>query len=321
MAGLKDAFTRRWFLIVLIAFLSLGFLMPEPLLPITSRVPREAIVAMALFLMALTLDASSIWRAMRQPVPVLLAVGVNFLLVPLAAWLLAPWMIREDLGVGLMIAAAVPSTMASAAVWTRRAGGNDAVALMGTVITNTACFVITPLWLSVSTGTEVSVPLGEMIRKLALIAVLPTLAGQAARLVVPVARWATAQKTALGILAQCGILTIVLCGAVTGGLRLGEQSTPLGLLGWSTMLGAVVGIHLATLWAGHALGQLLGVSRPDRIAVGFSGSQKTLMLGLYVATTYFGQFPLAMLPMIFYHICQLLTDTVIADRLRANSPC
>ena len=39
-------------------------------------------------------------------------------------------------------------------------------------------------------------------------------------------------------------------------------------------------------------------------------------LGLDIGAEHFSSMPLAMLPMVAYHICQLLVDTLIADRLR-----
>ena len=48
--------------------------------------------------------------------------------------------------------------------------------------------------------------------------------------------------------------------------------------------------------SGHLLGRAASLPREERIAVGFSGSQKTLMIGLEVALTYFDHLPLAMLP-------------------------
>jgi len=83
------------------------------------------------------------------------------------------------------------------------------------------------------------------------------------------------------------------------------------------MIGCVVGVHTGVLFAGHAIGQIIALPRADRIAVGFGGSQKTLMIGLHIATTYYGG--LAMLPMITYHIAQLLLDTLIADWLRERT--
>lgn len=280
--------------------------------------------------MALSLDASSIFNAVRQPKAVILAVGINFLLLPLAAWAVAHLLPTVDLSVGLLIAAAAPSTLASAAVWTRRAGGNDAIALMGTIVTNLACFLVTPFWLVVTTRSlveaagsgfaAVELDSVDLIRRLAGLVVLPTLAGQLLRLYRPIGAFATRAKTPMGVVAQCGILLIVLTGAVGGGLRLSNGEVGMGLMAWAAMLTSVIGVHVVMLAAGHFVGKLVGVSREDRIAVGFSGSQKTLMIGLYVATNppYFPLLPLAMMPMIFYHVCQLLIDTVVADRLRRN---
>ena len=53
--------------------------------------------------------------------------------------------------------------------------------------------------------------------------------------------------------------------------------------------------------------------RADQIGVAFAGSQKTLMVGLAIAIEFGG---LAVLPMVAYHVEQLLIDTVLADRLR-----
>ena len=56
----------------------------------------------------------------------------------------------------------------------------------------------------------------------------------------------------------------------------------------------------------------LGLVRPDQIAVGIAGSQKTLMVGLQVGM----DLHVSILPMVVYHVGQLFLDTVIADRIR-----
>ncbi len=305
---------NRWFLMALLATLVVGFGFPETLAPVADRLPRRAIVAGVLFLMAWPLDASSMWRALRRPVAVLLAVGVNVLLVPLCAWPVSS-MLRADLSAGLLIAASVPSTLASAAVWTRRAGGNDAVAILCTMITNMSCFFFTPLWLVATTGQSVELdPPLEMMARLGLLVVTPMVAGQLLRVWTASGTWATKHKVPLGVVAQCGILAMVFIGAVSAGGELASGEESVAAIDWATMIAAVVGVHIATLAAGYALGGACGVVREDRIAIGFGGSQKTLMIGLHIATTYYSG--LAMLPMIAYHIGQLVLDTLIADRLR-----
>jgi sodium/bile acid cotransporter 7 len=83
------------------------------------------------------------------------------------------------------------------------------------------------------------------------------------------------------------------------------------------MITAVATVHVALLGLGFTLSRLLRISRADAIAVAFSGSQKTLMVGAYLALAVG---PLAILPMVAYHAAQLVIDTLIADRLRQRSP-
>jgi sodium/bile acid cotransporter 7 len=308
---------RHWFLVALAALLLLGFSLPGPLAGVSRNMPQNAIVALVLFLMSVTLDASAMWRAMRRPGAVLLAVAINAVLLPLAAWPVSRWLSPPDFALGLLIAAAIPSTLASAAVWTRRAGGNDSISLLVTMITNMACFMVAPFWIWVTTGESARLkdPPLVMMARLAVICVAPIVLGQVARLSGGMRLFADRRKWLLGMLAQCGILSIVLVGAIEAGGRLGAlpDESAIGWANWAAMLAAVVGLHLGALWAGHASGRILGMPREDRIAVGFSGSQKTLMVGLSIASGT-GQ-GLAILPIIAFHVCQLLADTVIAERL------
>jgi solute carrier family 10 (sodium/bile acid cotransporter), member 7 len=313
---MQQFFARRWFLIVLVAVLALGFgghpWLQEP----AKLAPKNLIVAFVLFFMSLPLDARAMWLTLRHPWPALLATGVNMMVVPLLAWLVSP-LLSPELGIGLMIVAAIPCTLASAAVWTRRAGGNDAIALMVTMITNLACFLVTPAWLRLMTKTEATLDFVQMMQQLLLFVVLPILIAQLCRIRLAVANWATLHKVGLSILSQCGILSIVLFGAIDGGARLaGGHDTSISWLDWIVMLLAVNVVHASALGLGHLFGLLCQMERPDRIAVGFAGSQKTLAIGLAIGTQYFGG--LTIMPMIAYHVCQLLFDTLVIDYLRSR---
>ena len=46
------------------------------------------------------------------------------------------------------VAAVVPCTLASASVWTRKAGGDDSISMMTTVVTNLACLLVVPIGVS-----------------------------------------------------------------------------------------------------------------------------------------------------------------------------
>jgi sodium/bile acid cotransporter 7 len=215
---------------------------------------------------------------------------------------------------GLIVAAAVPCTLASAAVWTRRAGGNEAVALFVTVATNLACFLVTPAWLKLLTAKVVTLRYEEMVAYLAVLVVLPMVLAQLLRLAGPVRLYAEKTKVPLGVLAQIGILAIVFVGGVDSGLRLATMEETVSLMDWGILIAASLGLHLATLSIGFWLAISFGLGRGDAQAVGIAGSQKTLMVGLEIAVEYYSG--LAILPLVVFHVGQLLVDTIIADHWR-----
>lgn len=310
---------RRWFLVILAATLVVGLTFWAPLAPLAAAAPQTAIVAVVMFLMAASVEASHFARALRQPRAVCLGVAINAIALPLLAWPVAG-LLRQDLAYGLLVAAAIPSTLTSAAVWTRQAGGDDTVAILITLVTNGLCFLVTPAWLYATTGAAIEINPWAMVVDLALAVVLPLVLGQLARLWMPFALVVDRRKSFVSGLAQVGILAIIGVGAVFAGQELAshansQQAVRLG--DWAAMLAAVVGLHTAALVLGHATAMALGLPRAERIAVGFSGSQKTLMVGLRTALATFGG--LAMLPTVAFHVCQLLVDTVVADWLRRRT--
>ena len=305
---------RQWFLIGLLAVLMAGFGATDQVAPLALALPKEAIIVAVLFLMALPLETAAIKRIILAPTAALLGTAVNFLVVPFFAWLCRP-LLFDQFGIGLVVAAAVPSTLASAAVWTRRAGGNDAVALLVTVITNVSCFLVTPAILWVLLRQQVEIAFGPLVYRLAMLVVLPVVMAQICRQQPALARWADARQPQLSLLAQVGILSIVLVGAVHGGRTLAslQSDAAIGIADWVALGLASLAVHLASFVVGWLSGRGLGLSTADRIAVAFSGSQKTLMAGLAVALEFPG---LVALPMVVFHVIQLVVDTLIADGCR-----
>ncbi len=317
---MKAFLVRRWFLLALVTVMSVGLFFSDDLLPLASQVTlRYGVVATVLFLMALPLEARMMWRTIRRPAAPLLAVAMNWIVLPLLVWLLVATVGRSwlggDLSLGLLVVASTPCTLASAAVWTRRAGGNDAVSIMVTVITNASCFLVTPFWLLQMTGKEAKIDASQMILKLALVVVLPMVLAQLIRLARAAGRWATRNKTPLGVLAQIGILTMILFGSVQTGQRFGSGRSSPGVDQLLVLLASIAMIHLGILMAGMAVARVLGMERPERIAVGLAGSQKTLMVGLQVCM----ELGFNIIPMVAYHVSQLLIDTIVADRLRRRA--
>jgi sodium/bile acid cotransporter 7 len=243
----------------------------------------------------------------------MIASALNLIAIPLMAWPLS-LLLGENLGAGLIVTAAVPSTLASAAVWTRRAGGDDSVAIVVTIITNSVCFLVTPAWVYGLSGRVIpSELLTGTILKLFLFVVLPMFAGQLVRVHAGLGAWGTRHKNQLGIAAQIGVLSVVFLGAIhtgQGDQQAGTSTITLNLILLLCFL--VIAIHVSALSVGLCLGRWLGLPRGQQIAIGFSGSQKTLMVGLSTAVS----MGLNIFPMVAYHAMQLIVDTLIADRMR-----
>ncbi|MCI0334082.1 MAG: bile acid:sodium symporter [Planctomycetes bacterium] len=305
---------QRWFLIVLIATLVAGIAWPGAMRPVVDRMSGDAILAIVTFIMALPLETGVLWRAVRRPGPAWLGAVLNSGIAPPLGWL-ASLLLPSELAVGLVLAATVPTTLASAAVWTRRAGGNDAVAFLVTMITNLGCFLVIPAWLTLLIGIRAEVDFGKIVLGLILLVVLPIIVAQLLRQWPPVGAAATRHKPLLSGIAQIGVLSMVLVGAVMCGDRLAavDGNSIVSVPNVAILLSSVIALHVVLVALGFTFSRLLSIAPADAIAVAFAGSQKTLMVGTYLAMVVG---PLAILPMVAYHAAQLVIDTLIADWLR-----
>jgi sodium/bile acid cotransporter 7 len=307
---------KHWFLLALVLGLGLAGLRPDWLRPLTARVPPRGVVGLALFIMAWGLESRSLWRALLRPMPALAAVLVSYGALPALGWLAGRLVPEPDYRIGLLVVTSVPCTLASAVLWTRMAGGSEATALLVILLTTTTSWLVTPAWLTRTTGAAVGVDAAAMMGELLVVLVVPVSVGQLARMATPLARLADRAKSVLGVVSRLLIFAILLKAAADVADRLtarAELPAPGLLLGTA---GLCVGLHLTALIAGLGCGRALGFDRPSCIAFAFAGSQKTLPVALLLFETYFKDtYPLAVLPILFYPVGQLVVDTFIAEQL------
>jgi sodium/bile acid cotransporter 7 len=315
-------FRRHWFLFALVGVLMFGLVAPDRLRWFADiKWLHRLIVAMVMFMTTLPVNLQTIRNTISRPGPALLAVAIAYLFIPLLAWPLVQ-LFSAEIGLGLMVAAVTPTTLATAAVWTRRAEGNEFIPIMVTVITNLTCFVVAPFWLRLTMGSssQFDLPLGPTMVNLFLLLVVPMLLSQIVRRVGNVARWTLEHRAFLSSLSLCGILSIVLVGAIQCGLRLRAESISPAerAVEFAGMFLAVAAIHIIALAVAWQASHGLGFRRADSIGVAFYGSPKTRMVGLQLALMVGGG--LAILPLFVYHFFQLIYDAFVADRWRESAP-
>lgn len=295
-----------WFLICLAVVLivshwgssQLRFLADEPRL-------RSGIVFSVMFLMALPVPLRHVGDSLRKPGPSLLAIAINQLGLPLMAYFVSRWLTAE-LGGGLIVSSVIPCTLASAAVMVRKAGGNDTIPVMVTLITTLFCFLVTPAWLWLFLAKTVHLDGWQTAWNLGWEVLFPIVLAQVVALIAPVGSWAQKYKNWLGTICQMGILAMVAIGSIQLGNR-GDLNRATGALVWVGV--AAAGIHLAALTLGWFMAAGLGWDRSTRIGVALASSQKTLMVGLKIAV----DAGVSIVPIVAYHILQLVIDAALVE--------
>ncbi|UGY94415.1 bile acid:sodium symporter family protein [Streptomyces gobiensis] len=249
-------------------------------------------------------------RHWRLHLTVVVCTFVIFPLLGLAARGLVPYVLTEELWMGLLFLCIVPSTIQSSIAFTSIARGNVPAAICAGTYSSLLGMVLTPLLAGLLIGATTGFST-EGLLSIATQLLAPFLAGQLLR------RWIggfiTRHRKALSPVDRTAILLVVYT-AFSQGMTEGiwQQISPwrlLGLFGTEALL-------LAAMLALTAYGtRKLGFVREDRVAIVFAGSKKSLAAGLPMAAVLFGaQASLAVLPLMLFHQIQLMAGAVISRR-------
>jgi sodium/bile acid cotransporter 7 len=303
---------RRWFLLALVLGGLLAAFWPASL-DWTRYTPPRWVMPFTLFLSAVTLEGRRLLESLRSPWAALWAVALGYSLPPLLGWAFG-FILIDDYRLGLLVCSAAPCTLASAVIWTRLAGGNDAVALLATFASTGVSWLITTGWLALTTGHEFALGYASIMRDLALILVLPVALGQSVRAVPALARLATRRKPLLNVLARLLVLLVLIRSLHDLARFLRDAPGSIGTIELLAAFVACLAVHLISLLAGWQGGGWIGFDRETRIAIAFAASQKSLPVSLVLLDLIFPDRPLAVVPLLVYHAGQLTVDTIIAER-------
>jgi sodium/bile acid cotransporter 7 len=307
----KKFLRRYWFLILMAVVIPIGGAYPEggrwirntPLL-------IKSLVAITLGISGFTLDTSRLLRQAINVRAILLTLGATYVLTPLLAWgLAALWAPAEPEGeqffhLGMMILAAQAGTLASALALTMVSRGDQELALVLTILSNSLTVLLTPFILNLSVGAEVSFEVGEMVLEMAKFVLLPVALGQLLRRFL----WDAAKPLlpVMRIVPQLIILVFVYTGFASAASHLVDEPA-LAL----RYFGACALLHIALLVWNWNVARFAGLDVKASTAVTYCGSQKTMPNGIYVWNEFFAHNPYGAVPLVLYHILQLVVDTLI----------
>jgi len=247
----------------------------------------------------------------------LLVLACTFALFPLlgvAITQLAPdWLLPEQLAVGVLYLACLPSTVQSSIAFTSIAGGNVPAAICSASASNLIGVFLTPLLVALLMRTQGDGAMSfDAVEAIMLQLLVPFVAGQLLRRWI--GGWVTQHKRLVGFVDRGSILSVVYIAfseAVVNGLW---QTMPLdGLAG---MVGIDIVLLVLVLVLTTLFSRWFGFNKADEIAIVFCGSKKSLASGVPIANVLFPatQVGMIVLPIMLFHQIQLMACAALARR-------
>lgn len=293
------------------------------LLPVTgeARAVAQIVSNTAVFILFLLYGL----RLSRREV--LAGLGNHRLLVPLtiyvfgvmtmAGWLLwhaGSLVLPATLALGFLYLGALPSTIQSATAYSSLAGGNVASSVVAAALINIlGVFISAPLF-SLLAGSKAAEFHGEALVKVVTMLLLPFIVGQLLQGFTR--RWVAAHRKAITVMDRSSI-GIAVYVAFSGAVEQGIWSR-VDLAAWSGLLAGCALLLLVGYGGSWLLGGVLGLPRGDRVAMLFAGAQKSVAMGAPLATVLFppATAGIVLLPLLVYHLSQMVVAAPIAGRLR-----
>ncbi len=168
-------FITRGFPWIAIVLSAVAMYLPEIFVPLKPAI--VPLLGLVMFGMGMTLTVESFRRVLRMPGVVALGVGLQFLIMPLAAWLIALALrLPPQLMAGLVLVGACPGGTASNVVC-YLSKGNVALSITLTAVSTVVAVFMTPVLTWLYVGQTVPVPVGQMLLSILKIVIVPVTLG------------------------------------------------------------------------------------------------------------------------------------------------
>lgn len=253
-------------------------------------------------------------------------IGNHRLLWPLVSWVFggmaaAGWLLWQGgqgwmptlLALGFLYLGCLPSTVQSATAYSSLAGGNVASSVVAAALLNILGVFITPPLFSLLAGSGAAEFHAEGLLKVVTILLIPFLLGQAMQ--GRLGQWVAGHRQLVTRMDRTSIaiaVYVAFSGAVEQ--RFWER---VDLAGWLWLTGGTAVFLLLGHFGAWLLGGAMRLDRANRISFLFAGAQKSVAMGAPLATVLFppSAAGIVLLPILLYHLVQLVIAAPIAARL------
>jgi solute carrier family 10 (sodium/bile acid cotransporter), member 7 len=315
-----DFLRKNWFLLGLLLVLCIGILAPGIGIFLSGKSYTSTFLVIIIFFnMGFTIPSEVILKGLEDFRLHIFTQVFIFLFCPLyffASALAIRNYVSPEIMVGIYALACLPTTISTCVIFTQASGGNVPGTMFNSVLSNCIGIFLTPLLLSLflnSSGHPFHAQ--DVVRVFANLGysiLLPLVVGQIARIFWKA--FAEKHKKAMGTINNASILIIVLI-TISG---TASKSNVLQKMGVGIVPILYIPVSYIILMSLAYWGaRLLKFPHENIVSATYASPQKTLALGVPLLSTFFAGDPTlqvaAILPLLFYHPCQLFVSGLIKD--------
>lgn len=288
----------KYFAIWVICIAVIAFIAPEPFLIFGGYI--TILLGIVMFGMGLTLKAVDFKLVITNPVPVIIGVCAQYVIMPLSAFLIAYIMnLPAELAAGLVLLGSVPGGTASN-VMVYLAKGNVPLSITMTSFSTLLAPIATPLILLLLAGKWMPVDPIAMFTSIIQVIIIPIILGIVIRRVVP-----QIVEKSINVIPLISVVAIMI---IVSAVVAGNVNT---IASAGSIIFAAVVLHNAFgLLFGYITARLLGLDESNRRAISIEVGMQNSGLGVALATAHFG--PLAALPSVLGAVWHNISGPILA---------
>jgi BASS family bile acid:Na+ symporter len=287
----------RYFILWLLIVSCIAYFFPSPFTGISPWIPL--LLGVVMFGMGTTLSADDFRLILKQPVPVLIGVAAQYVIMPGAAFLIALlFRLPPDLAAGMILVGASPGGTASNVI-VYLARGDVPLSVTMTTVSTLLAPIFTPLLMLLLADRWLPVEPWSLFQSIVQVVIVPVVLGILVKRFFPVAvKKATPALPAVSVLA---IIAIV-AGIIANGA---DQLLAAPIIFLAVMLHNLAGLALGYL-AARLLRQDEARCRAISVEVGMQNSG----LAVALATAHFN--PIAALPGAIFSVWHNISGSLLA---------
>lgn len=272
---------------------------PAVFTPLKSYISEMLMLVM--LSMGMTLRIEDFTRVLKRPAPIVAGIGLHYLIMPLAAWLIARLLnMSPELQAGMVLVGCVASGTASN-VMVFLSKGDVALSVTISALSTVVGIFATPLLAKLYIAASIEVPVVNMLREILLIVALPIAIGVSINYFAP--KLVKKIIPSLPLLTMCMII-IVLSTVVS------LSSDKIGIKTVIVVIGVILHNALGLIggyWGGWLFGFDKSICRTLALEVGMQNSGLAAVLG----SNFFGS--MAALPGAIFSLWHNISGSFLAS--------